>query len=135
MSERLTYSDLLRDSRWQRKRLEVLTERGWKCEECGSEGRVTPELPDGLHVHHGYYERGRVPWEYDNRTLWVLCGNCHTLAEEMRAQVHRLLAEIRPLRLRSFVAGLELQVPARPTPALATIDLTVLEVEAEAPRC
>lgn len=67
------YSKKLKDSRWQKKRLEVLERDGWKCLRCnkGENGGVC------LHVHHSYYKKGKDPWEYDSESLSTLCADCH----------------------------------------------------------
>jgi predicted HNH restriction endonuclease len=67
------YHDLLKDPRWQKKRLEVLELSGWKCSACG-------DSKEQLHVHHWDYVYGRKPWEYDvDGELSVLCDTCHKL--------------------------------------------------------
>lgn len=65
----MTYSEKLRDPRWQRKRLEVMGRDEFKCRDCG---RNDSEL----HVHHCLYERGE-PWETANKFLLTLCKDCH----------------------------------------------------------
>ena len=65
-----TYSDKLKDPRWQKKRLEVLNLHGFKCEKCKCETKE-------LHVHHRFYITGREVWQYDNDVLQVLCCDCH----------------------------------------------------------
>jgi hypothetical protein len=30
-----------------------------------------------LHVHHKYYQYGKLPWEYPDEALTTLCWNCH----------------------------------------------------------
>ncbi len=64
------YSELLRDPRWQRKRLEVFQRDDWKCTQCG-------ETEKELHVHHVRYIPYLKPWEYDNSLLKTLCHSCH----------------------------------------------------------
>jgi hypothetical protein len=66
------WSAAYRDSRWQKKRLEVMNRDEWTCRSCGASG-------DGitLNVHHSYYESGKAPWEYDSDTLVTWCENCH----------------------------------------------------------
>lgn len=64
------YSELLRDPRWQRRRLERLSRANWICERC-SNGKNT------LHVHHTKYISGRDPWDYNDDELEVLCFKCH----------------------------------------------------------
>lgn len=76
----MSYIEKLRDPRWQRKRLEILNEDKWTCQEC----RATDKP---LHVDHTYYERGKEPWEYENHTLITLCENCHAKITELRKDV------------------------------------------------
>ena len=65
-----TYWEKLQDPRWQKKRLEVMKEKDFHCEICG-----TNEIT--LNVHHKEYFKGNEPWEYDNKQLVVLCKHCH----------------------------------------------------------
>lgn len=80
-----TYSELLRDPRWQKKRLEVLEEKHWQCEACR-------ETDTTLHVHHKHYVQGREPWDYEDDQLAVLCENCHSSRHEADKRLHDLLA-------------------------------------------
>lgn len=66
-----SYTEKLRDPRWQKKRLEALQAAGWACENCGG-------TTETLNVHHKRYFKGRMPWEYELEWLSVLCENCHT---------------------------------------------------------
>jgi hypothetical protein len=66
------YRELLRDPRWQKRRLEKLQAAKWKCERCKN-GR------SNLQVHHRRYVRGRMPWEYKDAELMVECEGCHAL--------------------------------------------------------
>lgn len=63
------YEHLLEDKRWKEFRLKVLSERGSKCECCGG--------TDILQIHHTFYMRGKMPWEYDIKDMRVLCRTCH----------------------------------------------------------
>lgn len=65
-----TYSELLRDPRWQKKRLKILERDGWGCKSCGDKSST-------LHVHHRNYLQGKKPWEYEDHWLVTLCINCH----------------------------------------------------------
>lgn len=65
------YLKLLRDPRWQKLRLRALEAAGWKCTKC-------PDSQKTLHVHHPFYDAGKMPWEYDTSELCVLCDDCHT---------------------------------------------------------
>ena len=65
-----TYSDLLKDPRWQKKRLEILQRDEFKCRSC------TDDLST-LHVHHWFYDPDLLPWEYNENDLITLCETCH----------------------------------------------------------
>lgn len=64
------YSDLLRDPRWQRKRLEIMQRDNFSCKGCGSSYKT-------LNVHHRIYRKGLNPWEYKDSDLITLCEGCH----------------------------------------------------------
>lgn len=73
---KLRYRELLKDPRWQKRRLEVLDRDSWKCRRCGND-------EDTLHVHHRYYEFGVQPWEYPDSVLVTLCETCHRTETEL----------------------------------------------------
>jgi hypothetical protein len=65
-----SYAEKLKDPRWQKKRLEALSNADFCCEACC-------DSTSTLHVHHKQYFKGREPWEYDVEQLGVLCESCH----------------------------------------------------------
>lgn len=64
------YAEKFKDPRWQKKRLEVLERDEWMCQQCF-------ETTETLHIHHKAYEKGKYPWEYDNKYMITLCESCH----------------------------------------------------------
>jgi hypothetical protein len=81
----MTYSQQLRDRRWQRKRLAILERDGWRCQnlECktlDSDGVM-------LVVHHRVYRSGQKAWEYVNADLVTLCERCHGRFHGLDAEV------------------------------------------------
>lgn len=66
----MSYSDQLRDPRWQRRRLEIMSRADFSCEKCHSATKT-------LHVHHKQYRAGARPWEYADNELECLCDDCH----------------------------------------------------------
>jgi len=68
----MTYSEKLKDPRWQKKRLEILERDGWACRRCGAKDQP-------LHVHHAFYSKGVDPWDYPPRSLFSFCEDCHRL--------------------------------------------------------
>ena len=69
----MNYSDLLKDPKWQKRRLEILQRDNFTCKVCDR------GLNDGipLNVHHKRYESGKKPWEYPSSNLITLCEKCH----------------------------------------------------------
>lgn len=65
-----TYSEKLRDPRWQRKRLEIMQRDGFACVKCGNDRKT-------LNVHHTSYLAGRAPWDYPDSYLETQCEDCH----------------------------------------------------------
>lgn len=88
----MAYSDLLKDPRWQKKRLEILSSDLWRCRECESKDKT-------LNVHHLYYIKGNAPWDYPNNALITLCENCHQEAHKINWQQAFLDLNVTPKRL------------------------------------
>lgn len=88
-----TYSEKLKDPRWQKKRLEVFNRDGFTCKSCESTKKT-------LHVHHLNYIAGREPWDYDLEYFITLCEDCH-------AEV----SELRPLYEKRVIAAFRMKVP------------------------
>jgi len=68
--DKMSYSEQLKDPRWQKKRLQIMERDGFQCALCMDDKST-------LHVHHKKYIYGRKPWEYKNEALVTLCENCH----------------------------------------------------------
>jgi len=82
VADKRTYSEKLKDPLWQRKRLEILNRADWQCGNCGNKNET-------LHVHHDYYEKGKLPWEYPDEAYAVLCWRCHGEIEEKKLRLLR----------------------------------------------
>lgn len=82
-----SYWELLKDPRWQRKRLEVMERDLWTCTQCGCETNT-------LNVHHSYYERGKKPWEYPSESLRTLCEECHAKTTAQVDEAKRILGSL-----------------------------------------
>src|SRR5437588_3361400 len=84
-----TYSDKLRDPRWQKMRLKVFERDDWTCQSCR-------DTTTTLHVHHKEYLGGADPWDHPMSCLVTLCQRCHDREwGERNVLEHRLLAEMR----------------------------------------
>lgn len=71
----MTYSEKLRDPRWQRKRLEILNRDEFTCQNCGDNNTT-------LHIHHRLYLKNKDPWDYESNLLITLCEICHSQESE-----------------------------------------------------
>lgn len=73
----MTYSEKLKDPRWQKKRLEVMQRDHFTCTLCKAKDET-------LHVHHSVYEKGREPWDYPDSVLQTQCHFCHSIVEFLK---------------------------------------------------
>lgn len=72
------YSELLKDPRWQKKRLEIMERDGWQCQTCHSKTKT-------LNIHHMKYS-GK-PWEAKDFQLITLCEDCHKDEERLLSRI------------------------------------------------
>lgn len=82
-----TYSEKLKDPRWQKKRLQIFERDKFTCTGCG-------ETKKTLHVHHALYLKNKDPWDYENDFLHTLCENCHSLRGEVEDAFKECLARL-----------------------------------------
>lgn len=75
----MTYSQKLRDPRWQKKRLEILQRDNWTCQSCQSTTK-------NLQVHHLVY-RKIDPWDYADTCYQTLCEDCHEIRQELTDKI------------------------------------------------
>jgi len=95
------YSSMLRDPRWQRKRLEILNRAKFKCQECGDETKE-------LQIHHCWYEKGASPWDYDDSCYLCLCDHCHNLRQHYEKQIKMYIADFLIQDLPEIRDGLDM---------------------------
>lgn len=95
-----TYLELLRDPRWQRKRLEVMERADFACEECGDKSTT-------LNVHHKLYRKGAMPWEYADEELGCLCETCHEAEHTSRDALKTAIASMRLYQLERLLGYAE----------------------------
>jgi 5-methylcytosine-specific restriction endonuclease McrA len=99
-----TWSEKLRDKRWQQLRLKVMNRDGWKCRICRHDDRT-------LNVHHVVYSRhNQNPWDYDEAVLQTLCEDCHRdrqdLIDNAANAVKIALMDVPTKRVEKFVQRL-----------------------------
>lgn len=86
-----SYAELLRDPRWQKKRLEVMGRDDFTCQVCGDRDTT-------LNVHHKFYSG--EPWEINSGFLVTLCQPCHESESEWMKDAPQEFAKA--VRSRSF---------------------------------
>jgi len=92
------YQLFLETKEWKSKRASIINRDGNKCCRCnkgniskfanGFTYQVIGETPSNhlefsdkllcLQVHHTYYVKGNLPWDYPDESLVTLCNRCHT---------------------------------------------------------
>lgn len=92
------YWKLLQSPLWQKKRLLKLEQANWECSYCGLKDKQ-------LHVHHKQYIKGRMPWEYDDEQLDVLCNDCHESMHEVASVLKELLSYSNQEEIYSLLLG------------------------------
>jgi len=91
-----TYSELLRDPRWQKRRLQIMDRDGFQCQECFDDKKT-------LNVHHRRYIRNRDPWEYDDGDLVTLCEDCHTEIGKSKRALDKMLSSMTGFALNRMI--------------------------------
>lgn len=81
----MQYHEQLKHPLWQKKRLEVMERNGFRCEKCERED-------DQLNIHHPFYKRGAMLWQYEPEELMCLCAACHKDEHAKDEEIKRLLA-------------------------------------------
>jgi 5-methylcytosine-specific restriction endonuclease McrA len=92
----VSYSDLLKDPRWQKMRLQIMERDNWTCVLCGD------AAPSSFNVHHLRYIRGQKPWEADPADLVTLCEPCHAAQPRRPRGILTRLSDILPDVLRAI---------------------------------
>lgn len=80
-----SYREKLTDSRWQQKRLEIMSRDLFECQKCHCQDHSM------LAVHHRHYINGREPWDYPGELLITLCNKCHHVEENNVVKVDEVL--------------------------------------------
>lgn len=86
MSKR-SYSEELKDPRWQKKRLEVLQRDGFQCQNCG-------DTQSELNVHHVYYDPDFKVWEYPDEAYMTLCKTCHYRWHYLKKGIDKMFCQL-----------------------------------------
>lgn len=113
----LSYSDKLKDVRWQQVRLRIFDRDKFTCTQCGSKSET-------ISVHHGYYAFKTDPWDYPAETLHTVCETCHKLFEEVKAALYREIGQLSIQDMQELfriVTTPENDVPFDPETAKETI--------------
>lgn len=111
MNDKRTYSEMLKDPQWQRKRNTVLDRDGYTCQHCFDTTKT-------LHVHHLRYKFDCKPWEYELDDFITLCEDCHRVEEDLRKAAKNVKDRLKVLEMPTqTMASLWLAMPERYNPA------------------
>lgn len=86
-------SELYKDPRWQKKRLEIFQRDKFTCQFCQSKTKT-------LVVHHLKYKDNLPPWEYDSDYLVCICEDCHNRESGQRKIYEKVL--LSTLKINKF---------------------------------
>ncbi len=83
----MTYSEKLKNPKWQRKRLEILERDDFKCVYCNDQETE-------LQIHHLKYTE--QPWKSPNKDLITLCKHCHHVVSKDNnlKEVHSIIKNL-----------------------------------------
>jgi hypothetical protein len=87
----MNYAQQIKHPLWQKKRLEVLELHNFQCQTCRAKN-------EELHVHHPFYKRGAMIWDYEKTELECLCFRCHKEAHLIDEEIKKALAVCRDKR-------------------------------------
>ena len=114
------YYKLLKDPRWQKKRLEVMERDHFGCVNCGDNEST-------LNIHHLIYFPNKKPWEYRKDLLITLCEECHNEEKEYRKEsikaLEEAVASCHFLAEDIFLIGLSLNEMEPNTPPAVVADM------------
>lgn len=92
----MKYADQLKHPLWKEKRIEILKRDGFRCQDCSA-------IYKTLHVHHKWYESGKMAWEYENECLITLCEDCHEQEEyNLKDIEHTLFKNFRKMGMSAM---------------------------------
>ena len=102
----MSYSEKLRDPRWQKKRLKILERDKWRCQYCGN-------TKDQLQVHHTLYSNCE-PWDEAEENLKTICLGCHNAIQKLKDKTildEMLGREFSPRSISNFLTALDNKNP------------------------
>lgn len=100
-----SYSEKLKDPRWQAKREKIINRDNGRCVSC-----ERSDVP--LQVHHGAYLRFTEPWDHPDELLWTLCESCHRDTENYLLEIRLMLGFIKPCLLAGMMHRIRREVKA-----------------------
>lgn len=81
----MNYAQQMKHPLWQKKRLEVLEANEYTCQNCDDKETT-------LHVHHPFYKRGAMIWDYAKEELECLCEKCHKDAHALDERLKKTMS-------------------------------------------
>jgi predicted RNA-binding Zn-ribbon protein involved in translation (DUF1610 family) len=119
----MTYSEKLRDPRWQKRRLEIYNRDNFTCQECLSTTKT-------LNCHHLAYESNVEPWDYPSDYLITLCEDCHKEVDEYRKPIEAIVVKTMRLSLKDYFSYVCAEAVMRDIPDLQRLFFLLWDIGA-----
>jgi len=117
----MNYHRQMKHPLWQKKRLEVLELHNYTCQECG-------DKETELHVHHPFYKRGAMIWDYTKEELMCLCNKCHADTHELDESLNKYMKSCSlnaKFMLKGFFNGLHVIEEQKNTKDIVCLGLPI----------
>lgn len=100
------YAKLLERPEWRRFRNNFI-ER-FKDDHCGRVWCRHCERETNLNLHHIRYREDRMPWEYEDKDLMILCRPCHERLHKYAKEAEALVFSLTPHIAEEFMVMVDL---------------------------
>jgi hypothetical protein len=93
----MRFEDQYKHPEWQKKRLEIMKRHEFMCQSCDATEKQ-------LFVHHKFYSKNTLLWQYPDESYETLCEDCHAKADALREEVKRAIGCL-PLHMIEHIHG------------------------------
>jgi len=84
----MTYREQIRSPEWIAFATKMKEENGWKCKACGAAQCLGSELS----IHHIFYVKHLMLWEYPCNLLECLCNECHIFRQAHQSLILQIIS-------------------------------------------
>lgn len=91
----IKFEEQYKHPKWQEVRARIFKRDKFKCRLCEIDGRQ-------LHLHHRYYKRATMVWDYPDECFITVCQQCHNYLHDVQDILNVQLSKIDPMYLECF---------------------------------